>query len=94
MCLRGSASHGSTEVSAPSDHSVLGFHPRIITFFTDGLEGQVLLEREDVQVGSGPLLTSCFGHLLPQPLFAVVSGEGWRQGRENLDVTVPPFPVR
>lgn len=56
-------------------------------------EGQVLLERENVQVGSGQLFTSCFLQLLLQPLFCFLSREGWRQGKANLDVTVPPFPV-
>lgn len=32
-------------------------------------EGQVLLEQEDVQVGSAQLFTSCFVQLLLQPLW-------------------------
>lgn len=60
----------------------------------DDPEGQVLLEQEDLQVGSGQLFTSCFLQLLLQPLFGFLSREGGRQGKENFDVTVPPFPVR
>ena len=60
----------------------------------DDPEGQVLLERENLQVGSRELFTSCFIQLLLQPLFSFLPREGWRQGKENLDVTVPPFPVR
>lgn len=56
-------------------------------------EGQVLLEQEDVQVGSGQLFTSCFVQLLLQPLCFSVWGES-EKGKENLDVTVPLFPVQ
>lgn len=60
----------------------------------DDPEGQVLLEWEDVQVGSGQLFTSCFVQLLLQPLFSFLSQESGRQRKESLDVTVPPFPLQ